>query len=1007
MKVVFLFLLFIPSYSLVITDACFSTTGCDIDPATGKRAPLTIQYRTQTTIDQDWVIDQPLLEKWSQDNNITVVIKRPAHESIRYSLPPVLSSSIGPDVLIWQSIVPFVDNCYDLTNTSGNWSRRYPKRLLDLVKDDRGRILAMPDRYSFWGIWYRKDLFLRLDLSIPTTWIEFIEICRVIRKEIDTNSSTGLKGVIGISHGDLWQGMTWWEIIAVRLGGASWWNKFIKGEIDTLNDPIHRLSWNMVKELIDLRYFPSRGDTAAATGTYLTTLVSWAKGESAMTLASGTARTLPGKHGLNNSDYDFFPFPSLNASLPVGEEAEFSTVGVWAVNKDAKQLKGAISYMEMLASDEYQRAFVNNLNGAAPTLSSIRSLITDPILQRGFSIVENVANVFSPIDAVLPSWAKIAKPIMFNFFTGSIDLEGLLSGFEGVRQEILLRRVVPPTAVVRSGMVILSTTTANSSIFYSRSLGFYPYLSPIELLPGTITTIRAYARHEFMRDSPTIEQVYVGSVVFRNGDLIPWTYSSTLVPGILLLILLSWQLLVSIDIAIRSYRWIVACGITFGVTCWSIIMIIASSITFPVDSAFDMVASFLSMIVMIPIAIIGYIFAIIEWKSLSIKVVPVRYISMVSETSPRASVTSPREDVVVPENPREYLPSHICLGKHGYIMASSLLITIGIVSSQMMMTYSMRVPGDITLPVAMPIVAFVVGWPVMYAAMAVYLPRRTLHPILRVVLFCSLKTASIVIVATLSNARTTWRWNGQQVDGEEKSTGVISGLIAASTVLIPGILFIPFALGNTIYASLLERAKQDVRLVNLQKTLHTTTTHLHKLEARRALFATFNPGGSSDQLRLTHFSNYLSNVGERKEELTVDDWLDDEFASSILLHQSTLSRDDESMSFVLIVRYYKEMPIKTIEQIDFCIRVARNIRDIYITGDSQVNISQETRTIVTSRLMRTDIRGIKDVFDDAVREVKNLITKNALTNIRVNYPSRHRMGCDFITAGKGHSRVVA
>lgn len=229
--------------ALIITDACFTIQGCDVDPATHLLAPLNVMYRNQDTRHPDFLVDKPLLENWSMVNNITIVLHRPDPEALRDKIPAILSSSVGSDLLLWQSITPFVDNCYDLTNLSiqGNWSTRYAPRLMEMLTINK-KVLGIPDRYNFWGIWYNKPMFQRLQLTPPTTWDEFLHTCKMIT---DFQPVAPLLPIIpiGITAGDKWQVMTWWQTIAVRLGGATWWRKFLGGEVDASIDPIHMESW--------------------------------------------------------------------------------------------------------------------------------------------------------------------------------------------------------------------------------------------------------------------------------------------------------------------------------------------------------------------------------------------------------------------------------------------------------------------------------------------------------------------------------------------------------------------------------------------------------------------------------------------------------------------------------------------------------------------------------------------------------------------------------------------
>lgn len=78
------------------------------------------------------------------------------------------------------------ENCYDLSGEA--WIKeRVNEAYLDIVTDsDGGAVYGIPSRPSnVAGVFYNKQAYEDLGLSIPQTWEEFLANCAVIREKTD------------------------------------------------------------------------------------------------------------------------------------------------------------------------------------------------------------------------------------------------------------------------------------------------------------------------------------------------------------------------------------------------------------------------------------------------------------------------------------------------------------------------------------------------------------------------------------------------------------------------------------------------------------------------------------------------------------------------------------------------------------------------------------------------------------------------------------------------------
>ena len=599
--------------AVVITDACPTVVGCEIDPLTLKKAPLNIIYRALATTAPKSLVDATWFSAFSASYGMDINLRRADAEAIRYTLNQVQASSVGGDLIYWESVSVLADQAYDLTSraVAGNWAALYPPRIMDLITFE-GRVLGVPDAYSLWAWWYDKRVFKSLGLVPPTTWAEFLHVLEVIARGTTLTP-------IGLADVDGWEVLTLYQYIAVRVGGAAWWRRFSAGEINAATDPVHQAVWDRMGELRPYFSPPAFVDESS----FLPELVDWGFNQSALILSFGITRTFPLALGHDPNNYDMFQVPPINTLAP-GDDAEFSTLAVWIVNKDAKQLTGALAVVDQLLTNKsYVDAFVPSLAGGILSLNSASALEMDPILIRARGFVVDASNVFPPSDAVQPAWTVRIEPVMRSFCAFRLNKSDVLAQFEQARQEVQLNTAVAPATSLPSDTyagtvrIVLSSATVNATIRFSLQVlswnaasaasaasdggaagttdasaagasGFSPYLGPILLPEGAAYRLFAFSSALNMRDSDTNAWIYSisSSSVIRDGNLVASGFvpSVGLIVGLAAIAAVAFLRLFLFDIALRdkerSGTWITISSTAAIVGGWSASLLFASDFRF-------------------------------------------------------------------------------------------------------------------------------------------------------------------------------------------------------------------------------------------------------------------------------------------------------------------------------------------------------------------------------------------------------------------------------------------
>lgn len=190
------------------------------------------------------------------------------------------------------------------------------------------------------GVVYNKEIFARFDLSVPRTYAEFLEICRVLKE----NGVTPL----GVGGKDLWH-FEYWLNHFLRADILSREPDFLAqcsaGERDW-NDPLITELFSHLNDLFRLGYvdesWPSTPDGALA--------YHMAEGQVAMVfsgpwLASGALNIDPGL------DLGWFYVPTSNGEIVAGDSLDV----FWTISEDCARDKAryeaAVAFLEFFFSE--------------------------------------------------------------------------------------------------------------------------------------------------------------------------------------------------------------------------------------------------------------------------------------------------------------------------------------------------------------------------------------------------------------------------------------------------------------------------------------------------------------------------------------------------------------------------------------------------------------------------------------------------------------------------------
>ncbi len=134
---------------------------------------------------------QPFFEKVGQEAKDAVGVEftpTPYPDTSTYiaAVRAALPTDKAPDLFTWWSTYRMKDLIdqglvADMTDLWDKHKAEYPKGVRDAFTFN-GKVYGFCDVVEYWGVWYNKAVFAKYNLSVPTTWQQFLAVCDTLKK---------------------------------------------------------------------------------------------------------------------------------------------------------------------------------------------------------------------------------------------------------------------------------------------------------------------------------------------------------------------------------------------------------------------------------------------------------------------------------------------------------------------------------------------------------------------------------------------------------------------------------------------------------------------------------------------------------------------------------------------------------------------------------------------------------------------------------------------------------
>lgn len=422
-------------FVVVLAVGCAAPTSAPATPTTAPesaaptQAPVTLSY----LVSQGWAPDAELelAKQFEEQTGIKIDYQVVPSDQFFSLLKTKLNSGEGPDLFGGQSgktdLVVNYDvekNAVDLSDQP--WVQTEDSQVLD-QSTVNGKVYGQTVWNTLgttWVVNYNKDIFAKLNLSVPTTFAEFKAACETIKAD----------GITPIYEpmADGWHQVLWFAELGVQIENQA------PGTADQLNtnkttfaqNPTALLLLQQYKDLYDSGCF---GDNALSDAVADQTKVI-TSGQAAMTVANLTFAQQA------KNDYPDFNIDSLGVFvIPLGDNQVLNvnpagpTKFIWVGSKYVDEAKQFLNFLAQ--PDSLQYRIDNDPNSPTLPFPGINSKLLpsqqtflDEHTERG--VVYQTAVTY-----VNPQWMDMGKDIV-SMFTGAMTAEDVLKSIDQRRMDM-------------------------------------------------------------------------------------------------------------------------------------------------------------------------------------------------------------------------------------------------------------------------------------------------------------------------------------------------------------------------------------------------------------------------------------------------------------------------------------------------------------------------------------------------------------------------------------------
>ncbi|MET7824216.1 MULTISPECIES: ABC transporter substrate-binding protein [unclassified Streptomyces] len=296
----------------------------------------------------------------------------------------------------------------------------FPDAMKSLSKGEDGKYYFVPLYTYPWAIFYRKSVFQQHGYEVPTTWDQFVALCKKMKKD----------GLVPIAFGDkdAWPALGTFDQINFRTNGYDFHVDLMAGKASWTDAKV-RAAFDHWAEILPYH------QEGAVGRTWQDAAQSLVAKKSGMYLLG----TFVGQQFTNEADredLDFFAFPEIDSAY--GQDTVEAPTDGFLLSKAPKNRSGAIKLLEFLGSPAAEQIYLKSDPNVVAASTKADTSSYSALQKKAYDMISGAEHLtqFMDRDSRPDFTATVMQPALQKFIRDPKGIDGLLSSIERQKKTI-------------------------------------------------------------------------------------------------------------------------------------------------------------------------------------------------------------------------------------------------------------------------------------------------------------------------------------------------------------------------------------------------------------------------------------------------------------------------------------------------------------------------------------------------------------------------------------------
>ena len=296
----------------------------------------------------------------------------------------------------------------------------FPDAMKQLSKGADGKYYFVPLYTYPWAMFYRKSVFKEHGYEVPTTWAQFIALCKQMKKD----------GLVPIAFGDkdAWPALGTFDQINFRTNGYDFHVELMAGKASWTDAKV-RATFDNWAEILP---YSQEGSTGRTWQDAAQTLVSKKAGMYLLGTFVGQQFT----NATDAADLDFFAFPEIDPSF--GQDTVEAPTDGFMLSKSPKNKAGSVQLLEFLGTPEAEQIYLKADPNVVAASSNADTSSYSALQKKAYAMISGAKNLtqFMDRDSRPDFTSTVMQPALQKFIRDPKGIDSLLSSIERQKKTI-------------------------------------------------------------------------------------------------------------------------------------------------------------------------------------------------------------------------------------------------------------------------------------------------------------------------------------------------------------------------------------------------------------------------------------------------------------------------------------------------------------------------------------------------------------------------------------------